>query len=130
MADIQFEGDDMVFKANFDFNRLERGVNTDDWPRRYFKRFCNWYVRRNNIELEDLAQYVARHREDYEKHLANWDSGLRKALLKDKMLNKVRSRVKNDKRAEKTGLAQNSKFVYVEPSSLDLYVDMEEHDEK
>lgn len=67
-----------------------------EWPQRYYKRFIKWYLRRN--KTQDLGKLIYKQIRDLVHHMTNWDSGLKKALLKDKEIDRLRRQLKNDKR--------------------------------
>lgn len=69
----------------------------EDWPDRYYRRFQRWYERRiqkfnwRNLKFDEaFLEYP----EDCLHHMRNWQHGLKKALLKDKLIEKTRLKVR------------------------------------
>nr|QZZ63320.1 hypothetical protein [Nelson Picorna-like virus 3] len=84
------------YLARDEEDKIEISFNFEDWPERYLKRFLKWYLRRNDVV--NIEKLLSEQLGDFVHHMKNWDSGIRKALLKDKEIDRLRTQLRNDRR--------------------------------
>lgn len=83
-----------------DFEQLINDMTTE-WPTRYADRFRKWYIRRilkfnhKNFDFDQCRKEFA---QDCYHHCRNWHNGLKKALMKDKLIDKTRLKLRKQKR--------------------------------
>lgn len=89
-----------------------------EWPQRYFKRFIKWYIRRN--KTNDFGTLIYKQLKDFVHHMINWDTGLKKALMKDREIDRLRRQLKNDARKYSKALYKFKNQPVIDPKTRQL----------
>lgn len=104
------------------------------WTDKYKKRFSSWYVRRiqkYNPLILDFNSAILNDPFDCYKHLINWDRSFKKALMKDKLIDKQRLKLREELKNKKQVIDPKTHDVYFVPSHvLDKYKKKEISDDK
>lgn len=104
------------------------------WTDKYKKRFSSWYLRRiqkYNPLILDFNSAILNDPFDCYKHLINWDRSFKKALMKDKLIDKQRLKLREELKNKKQVIDPKTHDVYFVPSHvLDKYKKKEISDDK
>lgn len=123
-----------TISEKMDVDEVDRQFNITDqiklilnsWTDKYKKRFSSWFLRRvqrYNIKIVDFEQSIIYDPFECYKHLINWDRSFKKALMKDKLIDKQRLKIRDEFKTKRRLIDPSTQDVYYVPIViLDKYI--------